>query len=66
MDETRQVPRLHVEPPILQGVSPYGTLPVKLMPARCSEAVMVSPKTGPSAGRNWMMFGGRPHSRRIL
>lgn len=44
----------------------YGTLPVKLIPAKCSEEVMVSPKTGPSAGTNWMMLGGRPHSRRIL
>ena len=44
----------------------YGTLPVKLMPARCSEEVTVSPNTGPSDGTNWMMSGGRPQSRSTL
>lgn len=34
-----------------------STLPVKLMPHRCSELVTVSPKVGPSAGTNWMMLG---------
>lgn len=43
----------------------YGTLPVKLMPQRCSELVTVSPNVGPSAGTNWMMLGGRPAFRRI-
>lgn len=43
----------------------YGTLPVKLMPQRCSELVTVSPKMGPSAGTNWIMLGGRPASRRM-
>lgn len=43
----------------------YGTLPVKLMPQRCSELVTVSPNVGPSAGTNWMMLGGRPAFRRV-
>jgi hypothetical protein len=43
----------------------YGTLPVKLMPQRCSELVTVSPKVGPSAGTNWIMLGGKPASRRM-
>lgn len=28
----------------------YGTEPVKLIPARCGDFVIASPKTGPSAG----------------
>lgn len=28
----------------------YFALPVKLMPAKCGELVMMSPKVGPSAG----------------
>ena len=43
----------------------YGTLPVKLIPAKSGEAVTVSPNTGPSAGINWMTPGGRPLSLRI-
>lgn len=43
----------------------YGTLPVKLMPQRCSELVIMSPNVGPSAGTNWIMLGGKPASRRM-
>lgn len=43
----------------------YGTLPVKLMPARCGEAVMASPKTGPSAGMKLTTPGGTPASLQI-
>lgn len=44
----------------------YGTEPVKLMPAKCGEAVMVSPNTGPSAGTKLTTPGGKPASRIIL
>lgn len=44
----------------------YGTDPVKLIPARWGEAVIVSPKTGPSAGMKLTTPGGRPASRQIL
>lgn len=46
--------------------SSYGTDPVKLMPARCGDAVIVSPKTGPSAGTKLITPGGTPASRIIL
>lgn len=49
-----------------QGAGAYGTLPVKLIAARWGEEVTASPKTGPSAGRNWTTLGGRPASRRAL
>lgn len=44
----------------------YGTDPVKLMPAKCVEAVIVSPKTGPSAGIKFTTPAGTPASRIIL
>jgi hypothetical protein len=44
----------------------HGTLPVKLMPAKYLEAVMVSPKTGPSAGTKLTTPGGTPASRHTL
>lgn len=40
----------HPQAPLPTGT--YGTLPVKLMPHRCSELVTVSPNVGPSAGTN--------------
>lgn len=45
---------------------PYGTEPVKLMPAKCGEAVIVSPKTGPSAGTKLTTPSGTPASRIIV
>lgn len=45
---------------------PYGTDPVKLMPAKCGEAVIVSPNTGPSAGTKLTTPAGTPASRIIL
>lgn len=36
------------------------------MPAKCGEAVMVSPKTGPSAGTKLTTPSGTPASRIIL
>lgn len=44
----------------------YGTEPVKLIPAKCGEAVIVSPNTGPSAGTKLTTPGGTPASRIIL
>lgn len=44
----------------------YGTEPVKLMPAKCGEAVIVSPNTGPSAGMKFTTPAGTPASRIIL
>lgn len=44
----------------------HGTDPVKLMPAKCGEAVIVSPNTGPSAGIKLTTPGGTPASRIIL
>lgn len=44
----------------------YGTDPVKLMPAKCGEAVIVSPNTGPSAGTKLTTPAGTPASRIIL
>lgn len=44
----------------------YGTLPVKLIPAKCFELVMVSPKTGPSAGTKLTTPAGTPASLQIL
>lgn len=44
----------------------YGTEPVKLMAARCGDAVIVSPKTGPSAGTKLTTPSGTPASRMIL
>lgn len=43
--------------------SAYGTLPVKLMPARSGDAVIALPKTGPSAGTKFTTPGGTPASR---
>lgn len=36
------------------------------MPDKCGEAVIVSPKTGPSAGTKFTTPGGTPASRIIL
>lgn len=47
-------------------INTYGTLPVKLIPPRYDEAVIVSPKTGPSAGTKFTTPGGTPASRQIL
>lgn len=44
----------------------YGTDPVKLMPAKCGEAVIVSPNTGPSAGTKLTTPAGTPASLIIL
>lgn len=44
----------------------YGTDPVKLIPAKCGDAVMVSPNTGPSEGIKLTTPGGTPASRIIL
>lgn len=44
----------------------YGTDPVKLIPAKCGEAVIVSPNTGPSAGTKLTTPAGMPASRIIL
>lgn len=44
----------------------YGTDPVKLIPAKCGEAVIVSPKTGPSAGTKLTTPAGTPASLMIL
>lgn len=44
----------------------YGTEPVKLMPASLGEQVIVSPKTGPSAGTKFTTPGGTPASVIIL
>lgn len=46
--------------------STYGTLPVKFNPAKCGEAVIVSPKTGPSAGTKLTTPAGTPASLHIL
>lgn len=47
-------------------IKTYGTLPVKLIPAKCLEFVIVSPKTGPSAGTKFTTPGGTPASLQIL
>lgn len=44
----------------------HGTDPVKLIPAKWGDAVIVSPKTGPSAGTKLTTPGGTPASRIIL
>lgn len=44
----------------------YGTLPVKFIPARYGDAVMVSPNTGPSAGTKLTTPGGTPASLHML
>lgn len=44
----------------------YGTDPVKFIPAKCEDAVIVSPKTGPSAGTKLTTPAGTPASRIIL
>lgn len=44
----------------------YGTLPVKLIPAKYFDAVIVSPNTGPSAGIKLTTPGGTPASLQIL
>lgn len=44
----------------------YGTDPVKLIPAKCGEAVIVSPNTGPSAGTKLTTPAGTPASLIIL
>lgn len=44
----------------------HGTEPVKLMAAKCGEAVIVSPNTGPSAGMKLTTPGGTPASRITL
>lgn len=41
---------------------PYGTDPVKLIPDKCWEAVIASPKTGPSAGTKLTTPAGTPAS----
>lgn len=38
----------------------YGTEPVKLMPAKWGDFVIVSPKTGPSAGTKFTTPSGTP------
>lgn len=40
----------------------YGTDPVKLIPDKCGDAVIVSPNTGPSAGIKLTTPGGTPAS----
>lgn len=40
----------------------YGTDPVKLIPLKYGEAVMASPKTGPSAGTKFTTPSGTPAS----
>lgn len=40
----------------------YGTDPVKLMPDKYGEAVIVSPNTGPSAGTKLTTPAGTPAS----
>lgn len=44
----------------------YGTDPVKFKPAKCLEAVILSPKTGPSAGTKLTTPAGNPASLTIL
>lgn len=44
------------------GLHTYGTDPVKLIPAKWGEEVMVSPNTGPSAGTKLTTPGGTPAS----
>lgn len=51
---------------IFVSMNTNGTEPVKLMPARCGEAVIVSPNTGPSAGMKLTTPAGTPASRIIL
>lgn len=41
---------------------PYGTDPVKLIPDKCGDAVIVSPNTGPSAGTKLTTPAGTPAS----
>lgn len=40
----------------------YGTDPVKLIPDKCGDAVIVSPNTGPSDGIKLTTPGGTPAS----
>lgn len=40
----------------------YGTDPVKLIPDKCGDAVILSPNTGPSAGIKLTTPGGTPAS----
>ena len=47
-------------------IKTYGTEPVKLIPAKWGDAVMVSPNTGPSAGTKLTTPSGTPASRIIL
>jgi len=44
----------------------YCTLPVKFIPARSLEEVIVSPNTGPSAGTKLITPAGTPASLNIL
>lgn len=44
----------------------YGTEPVKLIPAKYGDAVIVSPKVGPFAGTKFTTPSGTPASRMIL
>lgn len=48
------------------SIATYGTDPVKLIPAKFGDLVMVLPKTGPSAGTKFTTPGGTPASRIIL
>lgn len=44
----------------------YAELPVKLIPARSGESVIVSPNSGPAAGTKLITPGGTPASLNIL